>query len=285
MIVQFTYSHEVFLEMMSAIEEHDFYLTGGNVVEGEREDFVAVHGEVPDNIHFGRHDNPDIIVNGDDPDVRVTNNRGQQPLRDGWTVYTTERKLADDPPTNPQYMLIRKGIDTEKFSGWQGDLEGPVVTTTNNIQNRQKAAAQDVHAALIESNLDYRAYGRYNKDGRLNHDEMVQELRAASVYANLSKTISPNALYESLAVGLPIVTIPGYGARDAVSHRYNGLISARPDEFVANVRELVDTPGLARTMANHARETAVGRYSREEFVWRWRVVLSNAGERAETSNA
>lgn len=281
MIVQFNYSHEVFLEMMSAMEEHDFYLTGGNVVEGEREDFEAVHGEVPENIHFGRHDNPDITVNGEDPDVKVTNNRGQSPLRDGWTVYTTERKLADDPPTSPRYMLIRKGIDTEKFSGWHGDLDGPVVATTNNIQNRPNAAAQNVHEALIESDLDYRAYGRYNKDGMLGHDKMIEELRAASVYANLSKTISPNALYEALAIGLPIVTIPGYGARDAVSHRYNGLITARPDEFVSNVIECKDNPDFARTLAERARETAVGRYSREEFVWRWRVVLSNAVEKEE----
>lgn len=284
MNVQFTYSHEVFLEMMSAIKEHDFYLTGGNVVEGEREDFVAVHGDVPENIHFGRHDDPAITVNGENPDVRVTNNRGQNPLRDGWTVYTTERKLADDPPTNRRYMLIRKGIDTEKFSGWNGDLDGPVVTTTNNIDNRPKAAAQDVHEALLESDLDYRAYGRYNKDGMLNHDEMLDELRAASVYANLSKTISPNALYEALAVGLPIVTVPGYGARDAVTHRYNGLIAVRPDEFVSNVTELANTPDFAHTLAERARETAVGRYSREEFVWRWRVVLSNASKNTDTTS-
>lgn len=285
MIVQFTYSHEVFLEMMSAIEEHDFYMAGGNVVEGEREDFVAVHGDVPDNIHFGRHHDPAITVNGDDADIRVTNNRGQPPLEDGWTVYTTERKLADDPPTDRRYMLIRKGIDTERFSGWNEDMDGPVVTTTNNIQNRPNAAAQDVHEALLESDLDYRAYGRYNKDGMLSHDEMVDALQKASVYANLSETISPNALYEALAVGLPIVTVPGYGARDAVSHRYNGLISARPSKFVSNVTDLTNNPEFAQTLADHARESAVGRYSREEFVWRWRVVLSNAGEMNEASGA
>lgn len=276
MIVQFNYSHEVFLEMMSAVSEHDIYMSGGNIEETEHDDFVAVHGGVPDNIHFGRHEDPDLEVNGSNPDIHVTNNRWQDPLDDGWTVYTTEEKLAQDPPPTQRYMLIRKGIDTEKFSGWKSNLDGPVVTTINNIEDRPNDAAQDVHDALLESDLDYRAYGRYNKDGMLSHEEMLEALQNAGVYANLSKTISPNSLYEALAVGLPIVSVPGYGAQDAVSHQYNGLISPQPDQFVEHVRSLKSDPESARTLAENARQTALGRYNRQEFAWRWRVVLANA---------
>lgn len=273
MIVQFNYSHEVFLEMMSAIPEIEIYCTGGNVVESEREDWLKVHGSVPDNINFGRHDNPDAVVQGDDPDVRVTNNRGVVPRRDEWTVYTTETKLAKDPPPGDRFMLIRKGVDVTKFSGWQANLDAPVVTTTNNIQNRPKAAAQAVHNALLESDLDYRAYGRYNEGGFLPHNEMATTLKGASVYANLSKTISPNAVYEAMGVGMPIVTVPGYGAQDAVTHGYNGLVADAPALFVKHVRALLDDPKEAKRLGKNARKTALGRYSRSEFIWRWRVLL------------
>lgn len=279
MIVQFHMSHETRLMNTAQVSEHEFYASGGNVVNSEREDFLAVHDHVPENLHFGEHPDPDVHIGGPDPDIHLLNNRRKEPMDPPiWNVYTTEHTLADTPPAFDNWLLIRGGVDTELFDGWGGpDPGGDVITATNNIANRPRAADQAVHEALSAASFDYTAYGRYNPGGLLSHAELAGAMREAAVYANVATTIPPNALYEALATGLPIVTVPGYGARDAVTHGYNGYVATSPEAFVTRVEQLLDEPETARAFGNRSRELAVGRYSQAEFVWRWRAVINWAG--------
>lgn len=275
MKVRLNFSHEPYVAALATISDIEFYITGGNTNEGLAEDYETVIGRsAPENIHFTDTDDPDVVVQGTDADIRITHNENTTPLTDGATVYTTETKLADTPPES-RYMLIRHGIDTDRFYGWNSDTDGQVVTTGNNIGNRNGSFDITIHEALLTAAVDYRAYGRNCKDGFIDRDALISQLRNASVYVNFSRTIIPTALLEAMALGMPIVTIPGYGNTDAITHGHNGLVADNPDDFVQYVEYLRDNPEFAATLGDHARQTVEGRYSRAEFATRWNVLFQS----------
>lgn len=275
MDVRLNFSHEPYVASLSVLSDIDFYITGGNTNEGLAEDYETVIGRTaPDNIHFTNTDDPDVVVQGPGADIRVTHNVNTSPLTGGTTVYTTESKLADTPPDS-QYLLIRHGIDTDRFSGWDRDNEGNVLTSGNNIGNRNGSFDVDIHEALISSEFTYRAYGRNCKDGFIERDTLINRLQNASVYVNFSRTIIPTALLEAMALGMPIVTIPGYGNTDAITHGHNGLVADNRTDFVQSVEYLTDNPEFAGTLGETARQTVKGRYSRGEFASRWNLLFQS----------
>lgn len=275
MNVRLNFSHEPYVDALSTISDVGFYIAGGNINEGLAEDHKTLIGRpAPENIHFTDTNDPDVVVQGTGADIRITHNEGTPPLTDGATVYTTESKLADSPP-NSRYMLIRHGIDTDRFSDWDGDSDGPVVTTGNDIGNRNGSFDISIHKALLQAEFNYRAYGRNCKDGFVERDTLITRLQNASVYANFSRTIIPTALLEAMAVGMPVVTIPGYGNTDAITHGHNGLVADNPTDFVQYIEYLHNNPEFAETLGEQARQTVEGRYSRAEFATRWTLLLQS----------
>lgn len=273
MRIELGFSHESYLESLSNLDE-EFYVTGGRDVGEPEEDYREMTGKpVPDNVHYGDVSDPDVVVQkGERSDVKITHNRRTQPLKGGWTVYTTERKIGRSPPPNKKWILIRHGIDTEEFKGWKGNIDGPVITTGNNILGRKRAFSQKAYKKLVDSDLEFKAFGRKNKDGFVSRDTLISELQNSSVYVNVSKTIIPHSLLEAMSVGVPVVTVPSVGNTDAVATGFNGIV-AIPDKVVEATKHLKSNP-ISKIHGEKARETIIGRCSIEEFVSRWGVLLS-----------
>lgn len=275
MDVGLNFSHEPFLASLATVSEADFYITRGNMNEGLAEDYETVIGTTaPSNVHFTDTDDPEVIVQCEDADIRITHNANTAPFDGETRIYTTETKLADTP-TDGHSILIRQGIDFDRFAGWEGNGDSPVITAGNNIGNRNGSFDVDIDHALVSAEFDYKAYDRNCKDGFVNREKLLNNLRSASVYANFSRTIILTALLEAMALGIPIVTIPGYGYTDAITHGHNGLVADDRSDFVRYVEYLQNHPEFAEKLGEQARTTVKGRCSREEFATRWKLLLQS----------
>jgi len=82
-------------------------------------------------------------------------------------------------------------------------------------------------------------------------------------------------LIEYMACGVPVVASPVGVNAQIVEHGRNGFLSATPDEWVANLRRLVDDAALRRQMGERAREAAVADWSLQR--WAPEVVRLMAG--------
>ena len=204
-----------------------------------------------------------------------------------------EKGLADGIGTPADYVVIRSGIELDRFGhpqvpraetrrAWGIPADAPVVGTVTRLSPQKApldfvAAAAQVHAQRpdvwfmlvgdgpLRADVDARA----RELGIADHLIMtglrrdVPELMAAFDIFALSSLWEglPRVLPQAMATGLPIVTTAADGSAEAVEDGVNGFVvpADAPQALASALLRLLDDPALAQQMG------AAGRARVDEF--------------------
>lgn len=87
-----------------------------------------------------------------------------------------------------------------------------------------------------------------------------------------------NAMLEAMAAGVPVLSTPVSGAREALEPLADGrrpglVVDPEPESLARAVDELLEDPERREGMARAARERIRERFDREEMLDRWEAVL------------
>ncbi len=98
---------------------------------------------------------------------------------------------------------------------------------------------------------------------RLNDEQMVEQLLQANVFLSATSIDnSPNALGESMMIGVPAVINSVGGVPSIIDDKQNGMLSTL-DQLAVNINELFQSCELAKRLSRGAYETALRRHDRE----------------------
>lgn len=188
--------------------------------------------------------------------------------------------------------MIRFYKDPAEFDHWNG-VEEQVVNFTQSLKSRGKFTGFEVwqNATLP---FPRKVYGPGNEDmgdlngGMLPYEEQKQKLRDSRVFFYhgtfpASYTLS---FMEALMTGTPVVAVgPGLGngkdfnfqqtyeIPDILVNGKNGFYSDDVGELQSRIRELLNNPGLAKTLSLYGRQTAVQLFGIDTIRRQWALFL------------
>jgi hypothetical protein len=168
-------------------------------------------------------------------------------------------------------VLMRGGVPEEKISvvydgvpvlevSQVGDLPhgAPYVVAPANADDPLKGAALALQAAQI-AGVDLHFSRDLERD--LAHAMLF-------VYVTHTEGLGSGALL-AMAAGVPVVASRVGGLPEAIRHGVDGmLVDNQPEEIAAAIRQVLDNPGLARSMEAAARQTVIERFTVNQMVRR-----------------
>lgn len=198
-----------------------------------------------------------------------------------------EKGLADGIGTPDDYVVIRSGIELERFGhplvpreetrrAWGIPLDAPVVGSVTRLSPQKApldfvAAAAQIHAQRPDVWFLLVGDGPLRADVEARARELgisdrlvmtglrrdVPELMAAFDIFALSSLWEglPRVLPQAMATGLPIVTTAADGNAEAVEDGVTGLVvpAGEPPALAAALLRLLDDPALAQQMGDTGR--------------------------------
>lgn len=198
-----------------------------------------------------------------------------------------EKGLADGIGTPDDYVVIRSGIELDRFGhplvpreetrrAWGIPLDAPVVGSVTRLSPQKApldfvAAAAQIHAQRPDVWFLLVGDGPLRADAEARARELgisdrlvmtglrrdVPELMAAFDIFALSSLWEglPRVLPQAMATGLPIVTTAADGNAEAVEDGVTGLVvpAGEPPALAAALLRLLDDPALAQQMGDTGR--------------------------------
>jgi glycosyltransferase involved in cell wall biosynthesis len=121
---------------------------------------------------------------------------------------------------------------------------------------------------------------RLSFHGRYDHD------RLAEVHARLDVLVVPSVwrrrphVREAFLSRTPVIGSDIAGIAEGIRNEVNGLLfeTGNPDALAAQLRRLIDDPGLGPRLAAAAPAVKTDLQEAEEMEWRYRQVLSERGK-------
>lgn len=108
----------------------------------------------------------------------------------------------------------------------------------------------------------------------LDQEQLHTEMARRRVYLHPNRWTSLGlSLVEAMTLGMPVVVVASTESAIAVPPEV-GIVSTRPDELAAGVRDLLHDADLARAMGRRAREHALRRFGLKRFLHEWDDVLA-----------
>lgn len=178
-------------------------------------------------------------------------------------------------PEDNRVDVVHHGIDTEKFSGWNGG-DGKILTVVNDYIRRDWCVGFRVWKASTQG-LPVNPVGLTPglSEPAKDIDDLVSKYQKCSVFLNTS-LISPipTSLLEAMSIGCPVVSTNTCMIPEIVENGINGFISGNTAEIKDKLRLLINNPDTARRMGEKARETILNRFSETSFVNKWNEIFS-----------
>lgn len=275
MIVELHFSHNPHLRLLSELD-HEFYIPNeqahwNDTVAADYREYYPTE-PIPENLHFDETPaDPDVVVNADGPECDIKSLLVEpmaNPHPTAINMYHYASTLVHAPPPTEKWVVHGKGVDTERFCDWAGDLDGPIITVCNigRVQRWNHLHGEQLQAVRDRFGDRFRVYGKGDAcDAFVPHEELPERYREAAVYLDFKTVQGSTALVEAMATGCPIVVHPSR-VNDFITQHYNGLITP---EMADGVQELLDNPDEARRLGANARRKAAGKYPKEEFLAIW----------------
>jgi glycosyltransferase involved in cell wall biosynthesis len=105
--------------------------------------------------------------------------------------------------------------------------------------------------------------------GKLNADEMVEQLRSSNFYIHPSYIEnSPNSVCEAMALGMPVISTNVGGVNSLINDNVDGLLvqEGEPYSMAAAVINLINNYEYAKLLGENARKRAIQRHDPELLV-------------------
>lgn len=267
-----TYSHQTRMHNFKHLN-HDFYIPPSEAkwtdsAEGDYK-YCYPNEKVPDNLHYDETiDDPDLVLSAGAGDVSILHDLETEPDEGSLNIYQTETQLVQTPPRGKKWLLILHGVDTKRFSGWEGG--GPVVTFWNNIFGRRTTRDKSVgYAKKLKEEFgdDFKIYGYNNEDENGWVEDNAEAMREASVYVNIrTRGFAPFNVAEALCTGCPVVSVPHPTVQDDIIHNYNAVVAK---DVCSAVRELLRDDEKCEFLSRNARELGKMRFGLSKNLARW----------------
>ena len=100
--------------------------------------------------------------------------------------------------------------------------------------------------------------------------DLERDLRHATlfVYVTYSEGLGSGALL-AMSAGVPVVASRVGGLSEVIRHGVDGLlVDNQPEAIAAAIRQVLDNPGLARSIGGAARQTVIERFTVDQMVRR-----------------
>ncbi|MFL5319785.1 MAG: glycosyltransferase, partial [Myxococcaceae bacterium] len=115
--------------------------------------------------------------------------------------------------------------------------------------------------------------------GPLSRSVLLSAMRQADVVLNTSVSEGMcGALMEAMAVGTPVLARRNAGNRSLITHGINGFLFDTPAEFRQLAQRLLDSPGSAQLLRQHARGRIEREHSVEREKFQYLGVAASLGE-------
>lgn len=196
-------------------------------------------------------------------------------------VYITEHNKQAWKGTE-RGVVIRHGLDTNKFSGWTGG--GSAGVSVVNLHRERdvftgykiwEKVASEVPVKLIGDNPSF-GIKPIN-----DVDVLIGELRSSQFFLNTSTwSPVPMALIEAAAVGCPIVSTAYQEVPKIFEHEKSALLSNDPAELIQYCNRIAQDPVLAKRLGDAARETVIKHFGQERFLNEWNELFYKTYEEA-----
>jgi len=173
--------------------------------------------------------------------------------------------------------IIPTGIDTNYFSGWNGE-DGRILTVVNGYYQRAKETGWELYKSATNG-LPILPVGDtpgFSKPAP-SLDILLEMYRGCGVYLNTTTMSTlPMGLLEAMSVGCPVVTTGGCGIKDFVKDTENGFIADDPATMTRALKWLLDPQNKdrAKKIGEEGRKTIIEKFELERFVKNWNEIFS-----------
>lgn len=142
---------------------------------------------------------------------------------------------------------------------------------------------EGVHAMALDAGLEE----CISLPGHLGEDELIRWFQSIDIYLHASdgETLS-TSLLQAMAMGLPIVASDVSGVDNLLGGETScGVLieDSTPEGFAGAVQHLVNTPSLAKQLAQAARQQAVTTYSQDAMFAGYARLLGEACQNSPSS--
>jgi glycosyltransferase involved in cell wall biosynthesis len=218
--------------------------------------------------------------------------------------------LRDAAPGVPVAKLYH-GIDCERLCPGHGiPATPPLILSVGRLRAKKGFDTLiDACARLAAEGLDFRCEivgygpeehalcaqierlalsGEVRLSGKMAHDDVLDRMRAASLFAlpcriesNGDRDGIPNVILEAMAMGVPIISTPVSGVPEVVQDGASGKL-VQPDdpgELATAISFLFANPQVAATLATNARATVTSRFGEgRDMMMLDRLLLNATGQ-------
>jgi glycosyltransferase involved in cell wall biosynthesis len=147
------------------------------------------------------------------------------------------------------------------------------ITVINEIQRRGRIAGYDLFLQARDQVPLTIAGMRSAELGGLGDIHYSQLHRRVAEYRFLFSpmryTSLPLAVIEAATIGMPVVALATTELPSVIESGVHGYISCDPDELIARMRDLLDSPELARRLGANAHDLARARFGMPRFIRDW----------------
>jgi len=196
---------------------------------------------------------------------------------------TGYNELIWDSGRTPTYV-VEHGIP-DPGRRYSGEVARAAVAVNDPVRRSRHVGTDLVRAVAAEHGVDVFGMRVCGLDGGpgdgmdlrtyedLPQHELHAELPRRRLYLHTPRWTSLGlSLLEAMALGMPVVAVGSTAAPYAVPPEA-GAVVTRPAELVAEVRRLLDDPGLAHERGAAAREHVLARHGLARFLADWDALL------------
>jgi hypothetical protein len=218
---------------------------------------------------------PRIYIEHDPPRGHPTDTRHPVSEDDVLVVHVTAfNRLMWDNGTTPT-RVIEHGVP-DHGARYGGELERGI-TVVNNLRSRGRRLGSDVFDALRhDTPLDLVGMGAAGVGGlgEMPHAELPRFMARYRFFFNPIRYTSMGlAVVEAMLAGLPIVALATTEMATVIRNGVNGHADTDLDALACVMQALLRDPGLARSLGEGARRTALERFGMGRFVAEWNAAL------------
>ena len=181
-------------------------------------------------------------------------------------------------PDGKDTVVIKHGVDAEKFSYGTGERENNILSVVNDWINRDWCCGFHLWRDVIQG-LPYKVIGDTPglSEPASSTEELVAGYQNSRIFLNTS-TISPvpTALLEAMSCGCAVVSTATCMIPEVIDHGVNGFISNDPNELKQHLVDLLNDEDLAKEMGLKARQTIEQKFSEKKFIDSWNEIFKEA---------
>jgi len=177
--------------------------------------------------------------------------------------------------------VIDHGVMVPETVRYSGEIPRGIVVV-NGLRSRGRRLGADIFQQVRQQvpldlvGIDSKSLGGL---GEISHEELPELVaRYRFFFHPIRYTSLGLAVCEAMCLGSPIVGLATTELPTVVKNGVSGFIDTNPALLVDRMRQLIDSPDLARKLSQGARQTGQARFNIQRFVEDWNAAFATTLE-------